>query len=311
MYPVVGVKKYNMKRKPGLLVCLSGCYFSCKRSLGPYFTKQIRLIILFVVFNGMLSASNAQSIARNVIASAGGTLTAGGSMINYNIGETVIPTLSAGGSMITQGFEQPDDALLNSITASFNLTAFLEGFYIDINTMRPTIFDLGMSTDPTETDTVIVNLWSPANLQDPAFSIPAVLHTNGTASVQFPAAVRGHAYYIAVKHRNHMETWSHDPVTFIETTDYDFSTALAQAYDDGVNPPMASVAGGKFAFYGGDVNQDGTVDASDMAEVDNDNAIFAFGYNKTDINGDGATDASDISIVDNNQALFLFYARPY
>jgi hypothetical protein len=59
------------------------------------------------------------------------------------------------------------------------------------------------------------------------------------------------------------------------------------------------------------VNQDGTVDASDMAEVDNDNAIFAFGYNTTDANGDGATDASDISIVDNNQALFLFYARPY
>ena len=63
--------------------------------------------------------------------------------------------------------------------------------------------------------------------------------------------------------------------------------------------------------YGGDVNQDGMVDASDMADVDNDNAGFAFGYNDTDISGDGATDASDISIVDNNQALFLFYARPY
>ena len=268
-------------------------------------------IAILMIIGFQFLVTNAQTIARNVIASAGGTLTGGGSMINYNIGETVIPTLSAGGNIITQGFEQPDDALLNSITASFNLTAFLEGFYIDINTMRPTIFDLGMSTDPSETDTVLVNLWSPSNLQDPAFSLPAVLHTNGTASVQFPAAVRGHAYYIAVKHRNHIETWSHDPVTFIETTGYDFSTGLAQAYDDGVNAPMATMAGGVYAFYGGDVNQDGTVDASDMAEVDNDNAIFAFGYNKTDANGDGATDASDISIVDNNQALFLFYARPY
>ena len=74
---------------------------------------------------------------------------------------------------------------------------------------------------------------------------------------------------------------------------------------------MAAVAGGKFALYGGDVNQDGTVDASDMADVDNDNSTFQYGYNVTDTNGDGATDASDISIVDNNQALFLFYARPF
>jgi hypothetical protein len=240
-----------------------------------------KAITLFILFMGLISGSStsAQTIARSVVSTAGGTLTGGGYSINYNIGEPMIASLITAGNMITQGFEQPDDALLNSITASFNLTAFLEGYYIDINTMRPTIFNLGMSTDPTETDTVLVNLWSPENLQDPAFSLPAVLHTNGTASVQFPAAVRGHAYYIAVKHRNHLETWSHDPVTFIETTGYDFSTALAQAYDDGVNPPMASVAGGKFAFYGGDVNQDGTVDASDMAEVDNDNAIFAFGYN--------------------------------
>lgn len=108
-----------------------------------------------------------------------------------------------------------------------------------------------------------------------------------------------------------METWSKLPVDFVSPTSYDFTTAQAQAYDDGVNPPMASMAGSKFAIYGGDVNKDGTVDASDMADVDNDNAAFAFGYNDTDVSGDGATDASDISIVDNNQALFLFYARPY
>jgi len=108
-----------------------------------------------------------------------------------------------------------------------------------------------------------------------------------------------------------METWSKLPVTFSSNTVDNFTDSLQKAYDDGVNPPMSAVAGNKFAFYGGDVNQDGTVDASDMADVDNDNAGFAFGYNTTDASGDGATDASDISIVDNNQALFLFYARPY
>ena len=108
-----------------------------------------------------------------------------------------------------------------------------------------------------------------------------------------------------------METWSKIPVLFTGNTSYDFSNALSKAYDDGVNPPMASLGGSIFAMYGADVNQDGTVDASDMSDVDNDNAIFAFGYNITDASGDGATDASDISVVDNNQKLFLFYARPY
>ncbi len=197
--------------------------------------------------------------------------------------------------------------------ATLNLTAFLEGFYSDINTMRANIFDLGISTNPSETDTVTVNLWSTANLsnQHPDYAVTAVLHTNGSASMQFPAVVSGNSYYIAVKHRNHLETWSKLPVLFGSSTSYDFSSSLTQAYDDGVNPPMAAMAGNKFAFFGGDVNQDGTVDASDMAEVDNDNAVFAFGYNVTDVSGDGTSDASDISIIDNNQALFLFYARPY
>ncbi len=196
---------------------------------------------------------------------------------------------------------------------TLNLTAFLEGFYSDINTMRANIYDLGISSDPTETDTVRISLWAPVNLsnQEPDHSAKTVIHTDGTATIQFPATVNGNPFYIAVKHRNHMETWSKLPVMFTGTTSYDFSDALGKAYDDGANPPMAAVAGGKFAFYGGDVNQDGTVDASDMADVDNDNAVFAFGYNVTDASGDGATDASDISIVDNNQQLFLFYARPF
>ena len=197
--------------------------------------------------------------------------------------------------------------------STFNLTAFLEGFYYNINTMRANIFDLGVSADPAETDTVTVSLWAPASLSnaEPDHKVNAVIHIDGTASMKFPATVTGNSFYIAVKHRNHMETWSKLPVTFTSTTSYDFSNSLAQAYDDGVNPPMASVAGNKFAFYGGDVNRDGTVDASDMSDVDNDNALFAFGYNNSDASGDGATDASDIAVVDNNQQLFLFYARPY
>jgi hypothetical protein len=54
--------------------------------------------------------------------------------------------------------------------------------------MRANRFDLGLSADPTDTDSITVNLWGPDNLTNPApdFSVVAALHTNGTATVQFP-----------------------------------------------------------------------------------------------------------------------------
>ena len=207
----------------------------------------------------------------------------------------------------------PDMGIYEYDKIEVTLNLYLQGYYSGINSMRAAIFDLGISTNPAETDTVTVNLWSPPGLSNssPDHSVMAVVHTDGSASMEFPASAIGHSYYIAVKHRSHLETWSKLPVTFTSNTSYDFSNSLLQAYDDGINPPMASVAGGKFAFYGGDVNQDGSIDATDQGEVDNDVSLFAFGYNSTDVTGDGSTDASDMQVVDNNLPLFLFYARPY
>ena len=197
--------------------------------------------------------------------------------------------------------------------ATLNLTAFLEGFYSGNNTMRANIYDLGISTDPAETDTVTVNLWAPINLSNssPDYSAKTVLHTDGTATLQYPAAVNGNSLYIAVKHRNHVETWSKLPVTFSSNTGYNFTDNLQKAYGDGVNPPMSSVAGGKFAFYGGDVNQDGTVDGSDANDIEIGANNFNYGYNTADANGDGETGGQDANIVEINANLFLFYARPY
>ena len=180
--------------------------------------------------------------------------------------------------------------------------------------MRENLSIVGISTDPTETDTITVNLWAPTSLAntDPDYTIKAVVHTDGTATMQFPAAVTGNSFYIAVKHRNHLETWSANPVAFTTTTAYNFTTAQSQAYDDGVNPPMASVAGSKFAFYGGDVNQDFTVDASDANDLEViGNDPLNFGYFNTDANGDGASDALDANIIEINSAFSLYFARPY
>jgi hypothetical protein len=66
----------------------------------------------------------------------------------------------------------------------------------------------------------------------------------------------------------------------------------------------------RFAIFGGDVNQDGTVDATDVSTIDNDASNFISGYVVTDLTGDDFVDGTDFSIADNNAANFVSVVRP-
>jgi hypothetical protein len=206
---------------------------------------------------------------------------------------------------------------------TLDLTLFLEGYYLGGGTMWSTLYDLDqgfifpsspIGYPPTATDSIEVNLWLNSSLSNPGpdYSEKVILHNDGSAAASFATAPAG-LYWVAVKHRNHIETWSSAIQSLVSgSNSYNFSTSLTQAYDDGFNPPMAGMdAGTVFAFYGGDVNQDGTVDGLDMNDVDFYASIFAFGYDVTDVTGDGATDGLDMNVIDFNSGLFLFYARPY
>ena len=89
---------------------------------------------------------------------------------------------------------------------------------------------------------------------------------------------------------------------------YDFTSANTNAYEDNMIQVDASPV--NFAIYSGDVNQDGVVDGSDEALLDNDASNFATGYLVTDLNGDEVIDGSDAAIADNNAANFVSVARP-
>lgn len=65
-----------------------------------------------------------------------------------------------------------------------------------------------------------------------------------------------------------------------------------------------------FSVYGGDLDQDGSIDATDLSMIDNDSYTFASGYKKTDVNGDGFVDASDAAITDNNATNFVAAVTP-
>jgi hypothetical protein len=201
---------------------------------------------------------------------------------------------------------------INTCNTTLNLNAFIEGFYSGSSTMVSSLYDQGISTDATATDTITVNLHasSPTVSATPSYSVKVILHNNGTATAIFPGATLGNSYYIALKHRNHMETWSASPVTFSATNSYDFTSSLSSAYDDGVNAPMKSVSGGKYALYAGDVNQDGTIDLFDLLDTENDASNFTSGYNASDVNGDATSDLFDLILIENNSTLFIFVANP-
>ena len=124
------------------------------------------------------------------------------------------------------------------------------------------------------------------------------LYTNGMLTIDTLPCYIGGSKYIVIKHRNSIETWSSSPVDFNVPgpITYDFTTAASQAY--GNNQTLIGLF---YAIWAGDVTQDGVVDGSDMAAVNNiSTSGFNMGYYNEDANGDGIVDGSDMAIIDNN-----------
>jgi hypothetical protein len=135
-----------------------------------------------------------------------------------------------------------------------------------------------------------------------------MLETDGTAELtDIPFGLQGE-YYIVIRHRSSIETWSGQLISFsgTGTVVYDFSMSAGQAY--GQN--QTAISKGYYAIYSGDLNDDGKVDGSDMAMLDNALTQLLQGYIIEDVTGDGGVDGSDMSIIDNNVTNFVKVKKP-
>ncbi len=177
-----------------------------------------------------------------------------------------------------------------------NITAFIQGFYDPAtNFMVP--------------DTITVYLRNAAPPYDIVDSAKEVLNLSGAGTFIFSNAVNGVNYYIVLKHRNSIETWSAGGHVFTSGFfSYDFSTANTQAY--GSNETMVDAAPVRFAIYSGDANQDGFVNLADLIKVYNDGTNFVTGYVVSDMNGDNAVNLTDLLITYNNSSGFVSVKRP-
>lgn len=128
----------------------------------------------------------------------------------------------------------------------------------------------------------------------------------GYGSFDF-AGIPAGSYYLAVKHRNSIETWSSSPVAVSPGGSYNYSFTQSAAQTYGSNAVLKL---GRYCIYSGDVNQDRAIDASDYSQIDNDAFNFVSGYVTTDVTGDNTVDASDASIVDNNSFAFVGVITP-
>jgi hypothetical protein len=198
-------------------------------------------------------------------------------------------------------------------TKTLNAKLYLEGLYNTGTGMMNQAQDLGPAPKFAAgiADEVTIELHDALAPHALAYTYSNVnLHTDGTLSIAtIPGSVSG-SYYVVVKHRNSIETWSAAPVVFSASPiAYDFSTFATQALGGNMKA-MGSI----FAIYGGDVTllgvQDGAVDATDMAAIDNAATAILAGYNPEDVNGDGVVDSSDMALIDNNATAVVQAIRP-
>jgi subtilisin-like proprotein convertase family protein len=99
-------------------------------------------------------------------------------------------------------------------TVSLNIKMFIEAFYIGAGKMVPVLHNSNLTNDLTICDTITIDLYNSFYPFTKVTSVKTILYTNGTASAFFQPAILNSSYYIAIRHRNIIETWSKFPLMF-------------------------------------------------------------------------------------------------
>lgn len=114
------------------------------------------------------------------------------------------------------------DLINNAIPLTLNLKVFLQGFFIGAGHMTTALKNVGIGNSNTITDSIVVELHDKLTHLLVTKTI-ALLHTDGTVQCNFNALAD--SYFIVVKHRNSLETWSKNPVVFtVSPVTFDFTT---------------------------------------------------------------------------------------
>lgn len=203
-----------------------------------------------------------------------------------------------GGSIQSWGLE-----FLTNCEANLELTqTFIEG-YMEGTTMRPVLMNSGVpNATATQCDTITIALHSPTAPFEKLYSTQTILSTTGIASAVFPTAVVGDAYYIVVKGRNIIETWSAIPIVFSANSSYDFGS-FSQAYGDNLGTYMTPSLTRVPVIYSGNFSTstvNSFVGLEEYIEWETGFNNLTEGYINTDIDGNGFTGLGDYILWEAN-----------
>jgi len=180
-----------------------------------------------------------------------------------------------------------------TITLCFILFAFLAKAQVTLHlTFFGQCYYIGSGQSFTSPDSTTVDLVDSANCNSVVATYKGLFFSDGTMICTYSSSIIGHHYYIRISHCPFIRTMCAQPYLFASVGNtYDFTTAATQAYCS--NEVLVDVSPDVYAFYCGDLNQDGNVDLIDFPTLDTaiNNGICT--ANCADINGDGNVDLLD------------------
>lgn len=166
---------------------------------------------------------------------------------------------------------------------NLTLDVLIEGLYSEV-------------TNTLNSDTIKVIIrksYYPYQIVD---SSKSTISSSGRGSFNFFNVLNDTNYYIVVKYRSGLETWSSTVNRFTASLlSYDFTNSNDKAFGNNM-----ILKGSRYCIYSGDVNKDGIIDAFDISLIDNSLHNSTSGYINEDLNSDNIVDATDIGLADNN-----------
>lgn len=199
-----------------------------------------------------------------------------------------------------------------AVSTSLYLKLFLQGYFTQSGSMNAALFNSGISPNPSDCDTIHVCLMDAVN-HTIVECADAILDVNGLVTCNFSPATFNEEYFIRIKQRNTVETWSSTVVEMTSITNFDFSVSATNAY--GSN--QVEVSPGVWALWSGDIAnsvvsgvQDGEIDASDINALELDLLSLVVGYYPGDLTGDGIVESADYSMMENNQLFLIVSQHP-
>lgn len=229
------------------------------------------------------------------------------SILGLNVGANTIDVKVTAPDGVTQKVYTITVTRSGPSFVSLALTVFIEGLYSGNNIMVTAPYNADGITPSYIADTISVELHATSAPFSMVYSVRGILNTNGTSTLNFPSGAIGNSYYIVLKHRNSIETWSTNPVLFNSSgTTYNLSNAANMALGNNLKNGGNSL----FLIYSGDINQDGSIDFNDYPSLDIASSNGILGYNSNDLNGDASVDFNDYPIIDINSSNGIYTNTP-